>query len=317
MSQQPLVSIALATYNGALFLRQFLDSVLQQSWSSIEIVACDDGSTDETIEILREYQERLSIRIFLNPTQLGCSQNFSKAISLCQGAWIALADQDDIWEKDKLELLIEGIQSHDAICSDASLIDSNNHVLHASLFQHTKVNFPTEFRTACLEHFATGCTMLLTREFAQTIVPIPPSVPYHDYWIALLAQRKHGIRVLHRPLVRYRQHGNNVLGAKGRESVFSLFPKFPSLCAKWEHSWKHVHLNHFQALRESAFLQNAGNDLRLLDILIDFGSQYSHQKLNLRALWRFWFLTKLPLRQRARETVRLFLVLMGKRLKFS
>lgn len=315
MSQQPLVSVALATYNGALFLRQFLDSVLQQSWSNIELIACDDGSTDGTIEILREYQERAPIRIFLNPTQLGYCQNFSKAISLCQGYWIALADQDDIWEKNKLELLVEGIQSHDAICSDAYLMDSSNQITHASLFKHSKVRFPTEFRTACLEHFATGCTMLLTRDFAQTVVPIPPSVSYHDYWIALQAIRNHGIQVLHRPLVRYRQHGKNVLGAKGRESFFSLFPKFPSLCAKWEHSWKHVHLNHFQALRESVLLQNASEDLRFLDILIEFGSQYSHQKVNLRALWRFWFFTKLPLRQRARETVRLFLVRIGKRFK--
>lgn len=309
MNQRSIVSIALATYNGAKFLRQFLNSIVAQTWADWEIIACDDGSTDETVEILKEYQTLYPITIFVNPTHLGHSQNFGKAISLCEGTWIALADQDDIWERNKLEILVKGIQAFDVICSDAVLINADNEIIHPSLFQKSKVHFPTDFRSACLEHFATGCTMLITKEYARTVTPIPASVAYHDYWIALLAFKSHGVKIVHQGLVRYRQHGNNVLGAKARETLFSTIRKLPQLRAKWEHSWKNVHLCHFRALKDFPLLFNEEEDQKLLDILIAFGEQYIRCKASFGALIPFCLFSGLPYRQRIREVIRLILFL--------
>ena len=92
-----MISIAMATYNGELFIREQLDSILTQTLSDWELIVCDDGSTDNTLSILQEYANNDSrIKIYQNETNLGFKRNFEKAIGLCSGEYIALCDQDDI-----------------------------------------------------------------------------------------------------------------------------------------------------------------------------------------------------------------------------
>src|ERR1700741_3685870 len=106
ITPQPLVSVALCTYNGEKFLEKQLDSIFLQDYSNLEIVVVDDCSKDNTWDILQRYahnNERL--RLYRNRRNLGYSRNFEKAIKLCRGDLIALADQDDIWEKEKIRIL--------------------------------------------------------------------------------------------------------------------------------------------------------------------------------------------------------------------
>jgi len=98
-----MVSIALATYNGERFLKEQLDSILEQSYTDIEIIACDDCSTDSTPQILEDYQKKDSrLKVYFNEKNLGFKKNFEKCISLCDGDYIALSDQDDVWTKDHI-----------------------------------------------------------------------------------------------------------------------------------------------------------------------------------------------------------------------
>ncbi len=102
----PLVSVAMCTYNGERFLAQQLDSIINQTYTNIEIVICDDGSTDKTIQMIQEYQKKFAtIKLYQNKTNLGFVQNFAKAISLTTGDYVATSDQDDIWLKNKIEIL--------------------------------------------------------------------------------------------------------------------------------------------------------------------------------------------------------------------
>ena len=99
-TEQPLVSIAICTYNGERFLKKQIDSLLNQGYSNIEIIAVDDRSTDRTWDMLQEYaQKDKRVQTYQNEKNLGYARNFEKAITLCKGDFIALADQDDIWEK--------------------------------------------------------------------------------------------------------------------------------------------------------------------------------------------------------------------------
>ena len=104
MSQHLSISIALCTYNGERFLRKQLDSYIQQTRLPDELVICDDGSKDRTLEILEEFAAKapFSVRIYQNVQNLGWSKNFEKAINLCTGDLIALSDQDDEWLSHKL-----------------------------------------------------------------------------------------------------------------------------------------------------------------------------------------------------------------------
>lgn len=108
LSNIPLVSIAICTYNGELFLQQQLNSILQQTYTSLEIIISDDSSTDGTQEIIQQYalvDQR--IRYFFNETNHGFNKNFEKAILLCSAEYIAIADQDDIWEPNKIEAMMK------------------------------------------------------------------------------------------------------------------------------------------------------------------------------------------------------------------
>ena len=119
-----LISIAMCTYNGERFVKEQIDSIIAQSYTKFELIVVDDCSKDNTINIIKDYQSKDDrIKLFQNENNLGFVKNFEKAISLCSGDYIALADQDDIWKKDKIEVFIKNIGDNLLIYSDAILID--------------------------------------------------------------------------------------------------------------------------------------------------------------------------------------------------
>ncbi len=211
----PLISVALATYNGGRFLREQLDSIYSQSWENIEVVACDDCSTDDTVAILDEYRQSHGLQYEVNERNLGFVRNFEKALARCRGMFIALADQDDIWLPQKLERLMAGIGEADLAYSDALLVDRDGRELPVSLIQTAGVR-PVSGRSfnyfvcnACV----TGCTTLIRRDLLEKALPIPVCEIYHDWWIAVVASRYGGVRYLPERLVKYRQHDDNDTGA--------------------------------------------------------------------------------------------------------
>lgn len=215
----PLVSVALATYNGERFLRQQLDSIFAQTYPRIEVIASDDASTDRTTSILKEYKKRHGLIVSVNKRNSGFVQNFANAINRCTGAYIALADQDDIWFPHKLEVLVREIGTHSIICSDAELIDENGMLIAPSYEQYTRKFEETDdqFAFFVFRNYVTGCTSLLTREVIDRSLPIPEGVRYHDWWFALVASTIGGVKYIPVPLIQYRQHGKNDTGA-GRSS---------------------------------------------------------------------------------------------------
>ncbi len=134
------ISVAMCTFNGARFLRAQLESIARQRRPPDELVICDDGSSDGSVEILREFAAgaSFSIRIFCNEKNLGSTQNFEKAIQLCKGDLIALCDQDDIWLPEKLSRLLQIFEQDSSlggVFSDADLINENSQEIGKRLWQ--------------------------------------------------------------------------------------------------------------------------------------------------------------------------------------
>ncbi len=218
---KPLISVALATYNGARFLREQLDSIYAQTYQNIEVVVCDDCSTDGTVEILEEYRKRLGLQYLVNDRNLGFVGNFGKVMSICRGEFIALADQDDIWLPGKLEALLDGLGEATLVYSDAFLIDDNGHELPGSLIRTSGVK-PMDGRH--FEYFVcntciTGCTVMFRRDLLAAALPIPSCETYHDWWLAVLASRRNGVKYLDEMLVKYRQHESNDTGASVKHAL--------------------------------------------------------------------------------------------------
>lgn len=219
------ISVAMCTYNGAKFLREELESLAEQLVLPDELVVCDDASSDDTVAVLQRFADAacFPVRIHVNPHNLGYVRNFEQAISLCRSDLIALCDQDDVWAPDKLAKsasLLAELPDTGLVCTDADIVGPNLEPLGVRLSQTLGFGAPEKAAVAQGDvlavlvriNFATGATMMFRSSLRAAVLPIPEGW-VHDAWIALMVSLIAGIAFLDEPLVRYRQHLANQIGA--------------------------------------------------------------------------------------------------------
>jgi glycosyltransferase involved in cell wall biosynthesis len=219
------ISVAMATYNGAAYLKGQLDSIRSQTRLPSELVICDDCSSDSTIELATEFATRapFRVRIVRNDTRLGITKNFEKSIGLCTGDFIALSDQDDIWLPEKLERLcsmLERTSDLGGVFSDARLIDhesndSGTTLWKANMFRRkaqVRVRGGDMFSAGVTRMKALGCTMVFRAELVDKIIPIPERWE-HDGWISWITAMYSRIDIIPEQLMCYRIHPAQACGA--------------------------------------------------------------------------------------------------------
>jgi glycosyltransferase involved in cell wall biosynthesis len=221
-----MISIALATYNGELYISELLHSISDQTTLPNELIISDDSSTDSTLEIVNEFVQNVTfpVRILRNKNQLGSTANFEVAIRACSGDIIFPCDQDDIWYPHKIEQMLECLvnnPSAGATFSDADVVDKDLNLLKDSLWVRKRIK-PHElsaistddnaFEMIVKRNIVTGATMAFRAQYLDNIVPIPKEWE-HDYWIALTISISAKLIPIPIPLIAYRQHGSNKIGA--------------------------------------------------------------------------------------------------------
>jgi glycosyltransferase involved in cell wall biosynthesis len=217
-------SVAMCTHNGAVYLKEQLESFALQSHPPQELVVCDDGSTDATPQILDDFARRapFSVRIFKNRDNLGYRKNFEQAIGLCEGDLIALSDQDDFWYPNKLlELtaVFERDQTIGGVFSDGDLMDFQSRPVRGTLWRSFKfdANEQNRFRNrdalAVLlrRNVVTGMTLAFRSALRDRLLPIPATWE-HDAWIAILVVLYSRLESYPKRLVRYRLHRHQKIG---------------------------------------------------------------------------------------------------------
>lgn len=215
-------SVALCTYNGEHYIRQQLDSILRQTMKVDEIVVCDDGSTDQTLSILKNVADgsAINIHIHRNATHLGPAYNFQQAISLCRGDLIFLCDQDDVWHEEKVAVTQDYFDHHPDITvvfTNAYLIGGDGRPLEGTLWDYcfdkeVRALFDAglEFECFAYGNHATGATMAIRR---QTIPDINYNPDFlHDHALAALAANNDSLGYIDQCLISYRIHENQVCG---------------------------------------------------------------------------------------------------------
>ncbi|MCX6207612.1 MAG: glycosyltransferase family 2 protein [Bacteroidetes bacterium] len=207
------ISVVMATYNGEHFLRKQLDSILSQTISPKEIIIVDDCSIDSTVAIVQEYCNQYpTIRLISNEKNLGYIGNFEKGMRLTKGDFIALSDQDDIWLPNKLEKLYQGLGAHLLIYSDSELIDESDNPLHKKMSDIKNQIAYDNCLMYTIGAWAPGHAFLFKKELLERCIPFPTIVT-HDFWIGFVATCYSTIQYLPEPLVQYRQHNFNAIGA--------------------------------------------------------------------------------------------------------
>lgn len=208
-SKEPLVSIALCTYNGALYINEQLNSILSQTYQNLEIIIVDDCSTDRTFQMLEEFQKKDSrIQLFKNDKNLGFNLNFNKALSLTNGAYIAISDQDDIWDKEKIAFMLAHIHNDLLFYHDSVFIDEN------SRSTGNKMSDLHRFVKGNCEDFLlyhnciSGHAFIFDRKLLNSCLPFPTEM-YYDWWMAYTAACLGKINFTKRIFVQHRRHSQS------------------------------------------------------------------------------------------------------------
>lgn len=220
------ISILMATYNPhtPFFIEQ-LQSLNRQEYNELELIVVDDCSKpekqEEIKELLSKYITDIPYQFIMNTRNMGSNKTFERLTELATGDYFAYCDQDDIWETNKLLTLMNKIKNENAVIaySDLSIIDENGKIVSQSFKNISKrlehVEGEDLFQYFLRKNSITGCTMLINSGIAKEALPFPPSEIYvHDHWLALYGSYKGKIAYVESPLVRYRIHTNNQIGAK-------------------------------------------------------------------------------------------------------
>lgn len=227
MTTEPRVSVALCTFNGERFVREQLESILRQSPPPAQLVVSDDGSTDGTLEIVREVAatplaEAVEVVVLTGERPLGVTANFQRAVSAANGELVALSDQDDVWHEGRLQRIAGLLTSGDApllVHTDADLVDSAGTHLGRTLFESLEIT-PDELHTEqagrafdafIRRNLATGATVVFRRDLLEAALPFG-SGWVHDEWLAMIAAAVGRVDVLPEPTIDYRQHDANQIG---------------------------------------------------------------------------------------------------------
>ena len=223
MNTQLSLSIALATYNGELYIREQLDSILHQTRQPDELVISDDASVDSTLDIIKDFERSapFPVKLQINKECLGSTRNFESAIRACSGDIIFLCDQDDIWYPDKIARIEECFVKNTevgAVFTDADIVNQDLQSYGPKLWKMVRFS-PREQASIAddafkvlLKHFVvTGATMAFRSSLCKFILPIPTAW-VHDAWIAFLISASSSLIAIPEPLIAYRQHSSNQIG---------------------------------------------------------------------------------------------------------
>jgi glycosyltransferase involved in cell wall biosynthesis len=300
------IVILMATYNGEKYLCDQLKSIQRQTISNWKLLVRDDGSQDGTKEVLRSFAKKDS-RIRYVQDRLGClgtTGNFGvlmRAASAEGADAIFFCDQDDIWLPSKIATQVYSLQEMEGqhapgtplLCySDLEVVDQDLHRIHPSFMRYEKLAHEPHnpLHVLSTQNFVTGCAVLINRALLEFATPIPDGIMLHDWWLALCAAACGRIGYVDEPLVQYRQHSRNQIGAVTLDRLVNLSAARRRLSNIREYMFGTI--RQAQALRErigANTLRCASGNLELIDGLV--------LCLQHGTVRRIWTIYRLPLRR--------------------
>ena len=210
------ISVVLCTYNGSEYLREQLDSIVNQTYPIYELIIQDDKSTDNTVDILNEYALKYSfVKVFVNRENIGFRKNFLTAYMRASGDYICSSDQDDVWALNKVEILVESIGHSILVFSNSTIFGSN------CGRQYVKAPFYSQY-ISVFKPFVLGHQIMFDRSILSNIsYYIEHDYPY-DYFVFLKAISLGSIKYVDRPLVKWRRHSSAVTFVEHTVSKYRL-----------------------------------------------------------------------------------------------
>jgi glycosyltransferase involved in cell wall biosynthesis len=219
-----LIDILLATFNGEKYLAEQLNSIIRQSCTNWKLIIRDDGSTDKTLEIIKDYVKKNPVKIILiddNNGNSGACNNFSRLIGFTGADYIMFCDQDDVWLPDKIELTLAkmkrmeseyGKQTPVLVYTDLKVVGQNLKPLAESFWKYQKIKpaYGKKLNNLLVQNSISGCTVMFNSSLKKLIGNIPPEALMHDWWVALIACVFGKSEYINQATMLYRQHKKNL-----------------------------------------------------------------------------------------------------------
>lgn len=220
------VQILLSTWNGEAWLPELLSSLNRQSFADWELLVRDDGSQDQTNKIILEWQREYPYHLgkcIVDGEHLGSTQSFSRLVEQSTAPYLMFCDQDDIWFPEKIEFSLTALQSLEAelgttkpilVHTDLAVVDEQRELIASSFWDLRAFDVDQRKEAYLLTNVVSGCASMFNRAAASLAFPAPTEAIQHDRWLALVCAWFGHIYALPQPLLFYRQHGSNQVGAE-------------------------------------------------------------------------------------------------------
>ncbi|MDY2692887.1 MAG: glycosyltransferase family 2 protein [Prevotella sp.] len=217
-----MISVCIATYQGEKYIHEQLASILCQLADGDEIIVSDDGSTDRTLNIIRQMADH-RIKIVEGPHRHSPTLNFERALQEARGEYIFLADQDDVWKPDKVQVCMQWLKHYSCVVSDAEVTDHQLRLLHPSLYALMGVR-PGRLYNTVWKNGYTGCCMAFRRNVLEASLPFPQDIPMHDIWIGNVAAYQFNIKFIPDKLIAFRRHEQST-SCNGKGSKYTIWQR--------------------------------------------------------------------------------------------
>lgn len=212
-----MISVCIATYNGAQYIKTQVLSILSQLGAKDELVVSDDGSKDDTIRILESFHDE-RIKIYHNQGRHGVVSNFENALKYSSGDIIFFSDQDDIWDERKVERCAESLNDVDLVIHNSKVFYEDENHLDEDFFK-LRNSGPGYWKNIIKNSFVGSC-MAFRKEVKEYVLPFPKHILWHDMWIGLMVEKYGKTKFINDQLLHYRRHGDNA-SATSEKSTFS------------------------------------------------------------------------------------------------
>lgn len=243
MENKPQVEILMATYNGSKYLREQLDSILNQSYDNFILTISDDCSSDDTVSIVEEYVNRYpnKIRRIVSNKRFGNARDhFFYLMKQCDSDYIMFSDQDDVWLSNKIELSINELlrieKDHKDIpilvFTDQKVVDEKLNVISDSMTDYERLDVKEiSYKKILFQNIVTGCTICMNKTLNNLANKVDDydSIIMHDWWLALVASKFGIVSYINVSTMLYRQHSANGVGAEKNSGISYFINKIDNL----------------------------------------------------------------------------------------
>lgn len=238
-----MISVCIATHNGEHYIKDQITSILTQLNDNDEVIISDDGSTDQTLNVIESIEDpRIKLYRIAFPQgrkpHYYVAKNFENALKHASGDIIFLADQDDVWYPNKVSVCLSALKSNIAVLHNLSCVNEVLEPLNYNWYNEKLKFRPLNILMRRGKHM--GCALAFKKELLKLILPFPKNLYIHDFWIGIIAELKGALLYIDQPLVYYRIHSNNTSGESQNKNSF-FFKLYYRVCTIFNFLWRLVY----------------------------------------------------------------------------